>query len=119
MSDERIFAEVVRADRIKVGEKYVILTTGKVPLCSLDDAVPLYTRGSQDEPGCIPGQIVARILPPPVEVRDLWRVKYMNLEGHPDEDYELLKDAIGAMEGVKAKIIPLRAVIMRREEGES
>lgn len=77
-------AEIVRADQIKAGEQYAILTTGRAPLCSLHDVFPLWTRGAENEPGWIPGQLVAKILPEPVEVREYWRLSYEWLRATPD-----------------------------------
>jgi hypothetical protein len=128
VSDERIFAEVVRADQIKVGDRvawFDKVVTVKTIERHGDRIELIY-----EERACVPAlksEFVVRILPPPVEVRDLWRAKITLPDGREmQEDFVDQEDAIsygrwekGQLPNAKIEIIPLRAVFLRREEGEA
>ena len=114
MSDKPIHADIVRADQIRVGEKYAILTTGKAPLVSLDDSVPLWTCGDKNEPGWIPGQIVTRILPDPVEVRDFWRATCNQVTTYGSEIQ--VRAWTDAQKFQRVTIEHVRETILSREE---
>ena len=121
MSNKPIHAEIVRADQIRVGDR--ILRSGKIILIAIverdlgDDTHAFKTYKWPDETWRgKPSDFVARILPEPVEVRELWRAEChgMTYEGDKQQCREWIR-----MLGYVSTLEEITEIVKIREEVQS